>query len=140
MASTDPPTRSALAQRVYESFQGGDMDTVRSLLASDIAWHSPGQGAEHFQGIDAVMAEFGGLHGDTDGTFRVMVDEITEGDESVVVLARATGTRGERTFDRPTRTSSTSAATRPPSRGSSITTKPQRRTSGHNSDRPMLRG
>src|SRR5205085_3373585 len=53
MASTEPRTRSALAQRVYESFQAGDMDTVRSLLASDIAWHSPGQGAEHFHGVDA---------------------------------------------------------------------------------------
>jgi hypothetical protein len=30
-----------------------------------------------------------------------MVDEITEGDESVVVLARATGTRGDTTFDQP---------------------------------------
>ena len=99
MASTEPRTRSALAQRVYESFQAGDMDTVQTLLASDIVWHSPGQGAEHFHGIDAVMAEFGRLHGDTDGTFRVMVDEITEGDESVVVLARATGTRGDKTFD-----------------------------------------
>jgi ketosteroid isomerase-like protein len=101
MASTELRTRSALAQRVYESFQAGDMDTVRSLLASDIAWHSPGQGAGHFHGIDAVMAEFSRLHGDTDGTFRVMVDEITEGDESVVVLARATGTRDDKTFDQP---------------------------------------
>ena len=99
MASTEPRTRNALAQSVYESFQAGDMDTVRSLLASDIAWHSPGQGAEHFYGIDAVMAEFGRLYGETDGTFRVMVEEITEGDESVVVLARATGTRGEKMFD-----------------------------------------
>ena len=99
MASTEPRTRSALAQRVYESFQAGDMNTVQSLLASDIIWHSPGQGAEHFHGIDAVMTEFGRLYGDTDGTFRVMVDEITEGDESVVVLARATGTRGDKTFD-----------------------------------------
>jgi uncharacterized protein len=101
MTSTQPRTRSALAQRGYESFQTGDMNTLRSLLARDIAWHSPGQGAGHFHGIDAVMAEFGRLHGDTDGTFRVMVDEITEGDESVVVLARATGTRGDKTFDQP---------------------------------------
>ena len=101
MASTEPRTRSALAQRVYESFQDGDMDGVRSLLASDIVWHSPGQGAEDFHGIDAVMAEFGRLHGDTDGTFRVSVDEIMEGDQSVVVLARATGTRGDKTFDQP---------------------------------------
>src|SRR5436305_328802 len=57
MESTEPRTRSALAQRVYESFQAGDMDTVQTLLASDIVWHSPGQGAEHFHGIDAVMAE-----------------------------------------------------------------------------------
>jgi len=77
------------------------MEAVRSLLASDIAWHSPSQGAGHFHGIDAVMAEFGRLFEDTGGTFRVSVNEITEGDQSVVVLARATGTRGDKTFDQP---------------------------------------
>jgi ketosteroid isomerase-like protein len=29
------------------------------------------------------------------------VNEIAEGDESVVVLARATGSRGDKTFDQP---------------------------------------
>ena len=38
------------------------MDTLRSLFTSDIAWHSPGQGAGEFHGVDAVLAEFGRLH------------------------------------------------------------------------------
>jgi ketosteroid isomerase-like protein len=101
VASTETTGKSALARRGYESFQTGDMDTLRSLLTSDIGWHSPGQGAGHFHGVDAVMAEFGRLFEDTDGTFRVSVTEITEGEESVVVLARATGTRGDKTFDQP---------------------------------------
>src|SRR5205823_3076701 len=73
MASTETTGRAALARRGYESFQTGDMDTLRLLLASDIAWHSPGQGAGHFHGVDAVMAEFGRLFEDTDGSFRVSV-------------------------------------------------------------------
>src|SRR2546423_1172477 len=101
MASTGTSTRAALARRVYESFQTGDMDTLRSLLASDITWHSPGQGAGPFHGIDALMGEFGRLFDDTGGTFRVSVNEVTEGDQTVVVLARATGTRGDKTFDQP---------------------------------------
>jgi uncharacterized protein len=100
MASTEISTKSARIKRGYEAFQAGDMDTLRSLFTSDIAWHSPAQGEEHFHGVDAVIAEFGRLHHDTDGTFRVFVDEITEGEHSVVVLARATATRGEKTLDR----------------------------------------
>jgi hypothetical protein len=45
------------------------------------------------------MAEFGCLPGDSGGTFRVSVDEITSGEESVVVPARATATRGDKTLD-----------------------------------------
>jgi uncharacterized protein len=99
MSSIEQGTRSALVERGYQAFQSGDMDTLRSLFTSDIAWHSPGQGAGEFQGVDAVLAEFGRLHHESDGTFRVTVDEITEGDRSVVVLARSTASRGDKTLD-----------------------------------------
>jgi ketosteroid isomerase-like protein len=61
MAPIETTGRAALARRGYESFQTGDMDTLRSLLASDIGWHSPGQGEGHFHAVDAVMADFGRL-------------------------------------------------------------------------------
>lgn len=101
MSSVEQGGRSALIQQGYDAFQTGDMDKLRSLFTSDIAWHSPGQGAGDFDGVDAVLAEFGRLHNESDGTFRVMVDEITEGDKSVVVLARASASRGGKMLDQP---------------------------------------
>ena len=101
MGSTDADARAKIVQRGYEAFQTGDMDTLRSLFAADIAWHSPAQGAGEWHGADSVIAEFGRLFEESGGTFRVSVDEITTGDESVVVLARATATRGDKTIDSP---------------------------------------
>jgi uncharacterized protein len=93
--------RVDIVRRGYEAFQTGDMDALRSLLASDIAWHSPSQGAGEFHGIDDLIAEFGRLFQDSDGTFRVAVNEIMEGDESVVVLARSTAVRAGKSLDSP---------------------------------------
>lgn len=64
MASSELGARSALVERGYDAFQTGDMDALRSLFTSDIAWHSRSQGAGHFHGVDAVIAEFGRLHDD----------------------------------------------------------------------------
>ncbi len=101
MAATENDARRDLVRRGYEAFQRADMDTLRSVLASDVTWHSPGQGGGEFRGIDAVLAEFGRLGEDSAGTFRVAVDEIIAGERSVVVLARASGTRGGKTLDSP---------------------------------------
>ncbi|MDX6539348.1 MAG: uncharacterized protein QOI71_958 [Gaiellales bacterium] len=101
MAASGTSARVDLVRRGYEAFQAGDMDTLRTLLASDISWHSPGQGAAEFHGLDDVIAEFGRLFEDSGGTFRVVVNEITEGDESVVVLARSSATRAGKTLDQP---------------------------------------
>jgi ketosteroid isomerase-like protein len=93
--------RVGVVERGYEAFQTGDMDTLRSLIAGDVVWHSAGQGTGEFHGIDDVIAEFGRVFEESGGTFRVAVNEIMEGPESVVVLARATGTRGDKTLDSP---------------------------------------
>jgi ketosteroid isomerase-like protein len=99
MASSEAGARAKIVQRGYEAFQTGDMDTLRSLFTSDISWHSPAQGSGEWHGVDDVMAEFARLFEDTGGTFRVTVNEVTTGDESVVVLARATATRGGKTLN-----------------------------------------
>jgi uncharacterized protein len=93
--------RVDIVRRGYEAFQTGDMDALRSLLASDISWHSPGQGAGEFHGVDDLIAEFGRLSQDSGGTFRVAVNEIMEGDQSVVVLARSTAARAGKSLDSP---------------------------------------
>ena len=84
-----PPLIFSLVQRAYEAFQTEDMDMLRSVLAGDVSWHSRGSGERH--GVDDVIAEFGRLFQDSGDTSRVTVNEIMKGDESVVVLARATG-------------------------------------------------
>jgi ketosteroid isomerase-like protein len=101
MASSSGSARVDLVRRGYEAFQTGDMDTLRSVLASDVSWHSPGQGAGEFHGVDDVIAEFGRLFQDTGGTLQVVVNEIMEGDRSVVVLARSTAVRGGKNLDSP---------------------------------------
>jgi uncharacterized protein len=101
MAAPENDARIDLVRRGYEAFQRGDMDTLRSLLASEIVWHSPRQGGGEFHGIDEVIAEFSRLAEDSAGTFRVAVDEIMAGERSVVVLARASGTRGSKALDSP---------------------------------------
>ena len=93
--------RVDLVERGYEAFQTGDMDALRSLLAADVVWHAPGQGAGEFHGVDDLIAEFGRQFQETAGTLRVTVSEIMEGDESVVVLARSTATRAGKTLDAP---------------------------------------
>ena len=46
-----------------------------------------------------MIGEFGRLFQDSGGTFRVEIDEILEGDESVVVLARESASREGRTLE-----------------------------------------
>jgi ketosteroid isomerase-like protein len=101
MSPTQTSTRVDAVRRGYDAFAQGDMDTLRTILASDIEWHAPGQGPRSgdFHGIDDVIAEFGRLFQDSGGSFRVEVDEILEGDKSVVVLARASASREGRTLD-----------------------------------------
>jgi ketosteroid isomerase-like protein len=101
MSSTGTSPRADLVRRGYAAFQNGDMDTMRTILADDIAWHAPGQGPQSgdFQGVDNVIGEFGRLFQDSGGTFRVEISEILEGDHSVVVLARSSGSREGRTLD-----------------------------------------
>lgn len=103
MSPTQTSTRVEAVRRGYEAFAQGDMDTLRTILTADVAWHAPGQGARSgdFQGIDSVIAEFGRLFQDSGGSFRVEVNEMLEGEKSVVVLARASASREGRTLDEP---------------------------------------
>jgi uncharacterized protein len=103
MSSTQTSPRVDAVKRGYEAFAQGDMDTLRTILAADVTWHAPGQGPRSgdFHGIDPVIAEFGRLFQDSGGSFRVEVNEIMEGEHSVVVLARASAAREGRTLDEP---------------------------------------
>jgi len=103
MTSTEATTRVDLVRRGYDAFKNGDMDTMRTILTGDVAWHASGQGplSGDFQGIDNVIGEFGRLFQESGGSFRVEVNEILEGEHSVVVLARASASREGKTLDEP---------------------------------------
>jgi uncharacterized protein len=103
MSSTETSTRVDLVRRGYAAFQSGDMDTMHKILAADVVWHAIGQGAQagDFSGVETVIAEFGRLFQQSGGSFRVEVDEILEGEHSVVVLARSSASREGRTLDQP---------------------------------------
>ena len=84
-----------LFRRGYNAFQAGDLDTVRSLFASDIVWNVPGNGrfAGTFRGVDGVINLFVQQFQETNGTFKVDVHDILGNDEHAVALASVSAQR-----------------------------------------------
>lgn len=82
-----------LFRRGYTAFQTGDLDTVRSLFAPDIVWHTPGHshlsGDTH--GVDDTIGLFMRQFEETNGTFAVELHDIVANDEHAVALARFSG-------------------------------------------------
>jgi uncharacterized protein len=60
-----------------------------------------GPGRKNFHGIDNVIGEFGRQFQESGGTLRVEVNEVMEGEHSVVALARVGASRGDKTLDQP---------------------------------------
>ena len=85
----------------YDAFGKGDMDTIRSLFADDIVWHSPGKSpfAGDYRGVDAVLEQFGKVFELTGGTFKIEIHDILANDTHAVVLARATAERDGKRLD-----------------------------------------
>lgn len=77
-----------LFRRGYTAFQTGDLDTVRSLFADDITWHSPGTGkfSGTRKGADDTIALFVQQFEESGGTFKVETHDILANDEHAVVL------------------------------------------------------
>jgi ketosteroid isomerase-like protein len=92
-----------LFRRGYTAFQSGDLDTVRSLFASDIVWHTPGKShlAGDYKGVDAALGLFMKQFEETAGTFKVEVHDIVANDEHAVALASFSGDKsGKHVEDR----------------------------------------
>jgi ketosteroid isomerase-like protein len=79
----------------YEAFQKGDLDTVRSLFAENIVWHTPGRNhlAGDYRGVDATIGLFMKNFEETKGTFRVDVHDILGSEDHAVALASFSGER-----------------------------------------------
>ena len=83
----DHPNAEAL-RKGYEAFAVGDMETVGSLFADDIAWHQPGSNplSGDFAGKDAVFGTLAQLAELTAGTFGQEIHDMLANDEHVVVM------------------------------------------------------
>ena len=89
-----------LLRRGYEAFARGDLETVQSLFADYIVWHSGGanQLTGEYTGHQAVIAYFGKLMETTGGTFTLDIHDILANDTHGVVLVTAHGQREGRTL------------------------------------------
>jgi hypothetical protein len=92
----------ALVRRGYAAFSAGDVATLSELIAEDARQYQPGSGpmSGEFNGRDAILAYYGRLASETNGTFRVELEHVyTDGQGRVVACSRATAQRGERRLD-----------------------------------------
>jgi uncharacterized protein len=87
-----------LLRRGYAAFSSGDMDTVLSLMADDIAWHlGPGEAFPgDYHGPQEVLGMFGRLMQASGGTYRTDLHEVLANDTHGVVLANATAEKDGR--------------------------------------------
>lgn len=93
---------AALIRKGYEAFSRGDMDTLRGMMTSDCTQHVPGSHglSGDFKGVEAVLGYYGQLAAQTDGTFRVELQQLfVDGRGHVMSVHRVTGERAGRKLD-----------------------------------------
>lgn len=83
-----------LLRRGYEAFAQGDMETIDSMFADDITWHSPGNNpiSGSYEGKQQVFEMFGRLREMTD-SFSQELHDVLANDDHAVALVK---TRAER--------------------------------------------
>lgn len=82
-----------VVRRGFEAFNAGDVETLRSLMAADVAQHVPGhsQLSGTYKGIDRVLGYYGRLAEITGGTFRAdLIDVHGDGAAHVVAVNQVT--------------------------------------------------
>jgi ketosteroid isomerase-like protein len=84
-----------LIERAYDAFARSDIPTVLSALAPDILWHVPGRGpiSGNFRGHVEVLEFFGRFMELSEGTFRIVVDDMLAKDDRVIVLVTESAQR-----------------------------------------------
>lgn len=68
----------ALVRQGYEAFSKGDMETLGSLMTSDVVHHVPGNNpvSGHHKGREAVLGLYRRLNEETNGTMRVQLETV----------------------------------------------------------------
>jgi ketosteroid isomerase-like protein len=91
-----------LVREGYKAFGDGDMDTLRSLFASDAVHSATGSNplAGDYKGVDDILGYYGKLYELTGGTFRAELKSVkAEGDDTIVATHRNSGERIGRKLD-----------------------------------------
>lgn len=91
-----------LVRQGYQAFGEGDMDTLRSLFASDAVHVATGDNplAGEYAGVDAILGYYGKLFEVSNGTFTADLKSVSvEGDDTVVTTHRDRAQRGDKTLD-----------------------------------------
>ena len=91
-----------LVRKGYDAFVRGDMDTLRSLMSSDVTHHVPGTHplSGDFKGLDATIDMYGQLFAQTNGTLRVELRNVlVDGRGHAVTLHRFTAERDGKRID-----------------------------------------
>ena len=67
-----------VVRRGYDAFNRADTATLAEIMDGNASWHTPGRSpiAGHYQGRDAVLAQFGRYGGDTGGTFKTELKQL----------------------------------------------------------------
>jgi uncharacterized protein len=77
-----------LLRRGYAAFSAGDMNTLRSMLADDVAYHVAGSSlvSGDYHGPEEVTGLFARIFELTGGTFRVELDDVLANDQHGVAM------------------------------------------------------
>lgn len=85
----------------YEAFRNGDMATMNDLFSDDIVWHQPGSSplSGDYKGKEEVFGLFGRLVQETNGTFKVEVEDMFANDHRGVALQHISADRAGKHLD-----------------------------------------
>jgi ketosteroid isomerase-like protein len=101
-ASTQADAHADVVRRGYEAFNTGDIQALHALFDEQASWHTPGCSpvAGDHRGRAAVFAQFARYGGQTEGTFKAVLQQVLAGaDGRVVGLHRNSGLRNGRRLD-----------------------------------------
>ena len=91
-----------VVRRGYQAFNQADIATLTEIMDENASWHTPGRSpiAGHYQGRDAVFAQFGRYGGDTGGSFKAELKQVfTSADGRVIGLHHNSGVRNGKQLD-----------------------------------------
>jgi len=90
-----------IVRRAFEAFEAGDVDGLKKVLAPKVRYRvaPAGRFTGDYRGAAAVMAFFGQIARETEGSFRVSPVEMAASGNRVFVLYKVSGRRGGKSLD-----------------------------------------